>query len=204
MNRKVLLIAAVIVALLAFWRPAAAPSPITISSPAPRAQHMRKGHPSFKGAAEGAGGSAVVYVAGAVARPGVYALNAAARVNDAIQRAGGLRPDADAEAVNLAGHITDGEEIRVVRVGEPTPRPQRKRTKRRTRATPSTNIDVNAADVSALASLPGIGATLAERIVRYRELNGPFASLDELLDVAGMTQRRIDEITPFITLHDAP
>jgi competence protein ComEA len=63
---------------------------------------------------------------------------------------------------------------------------------------------LNAADASALASLPGIGSTLAERIVQFRELNGPFASLDELADVAGMTQRRIDAIEPFVTLHEAP
>ena len=63
---------------------------------------------------------------------------------------------------------------------------------------------MNAADASALASLPGIAPTLAARIVEYRRVNGPFASVDELADVAGMTQRRIDALLPFLVLHDAP
>jgi competence protein ComEA len=148
--------------------------------------------------------TAIVYVAGAVVHPGLYALAATARVDDAVRRAGGLRADANAEAVNLAEHISDGEEIRIVRTGDATPHPQRRRTARRIHATPGQNVDVNTADAAALGSLPGIGATLAARIVQYRELNGPFASLDELADVAGMTQRRIDAISPFVTLHEAP
>lgn len=189
-----------IVALLAFWRPAAAPPAIALApTPATFSQHLHQGHPSRRIAS-----TAVVYVAGAVVHPGLYALAAAARVDDAVRRAGGLRADADPQAVNLAEHITDGEEIRVVRAGEATPRPARKRTRRRIRATPGESVDVNSAQASVLASLPGIGATLAARIVQYRELNGPFASVDELADVAGMTQRRIDAIAPFITLHEAP
>jgi competence protein ComEA len=200
MNRTLLLAGGAIVAALAFWRPAAAPSPITISSPRPaRFQHRHQRHSSQTAAA-----TAVVYVAGAVTRPGLYTLPVSARVDEAVRRAGGMRADADPEAVNLAERISDGEEIRVVRAGESTPRPARRRAVRRVRATPSATVDVNTADAAALASLPGIGATLAARIVQYRELNGPFASIDELADVAGMTQRRIDSIAPFITLHDAP
>lgn len=199
MNRMLLLAGAGLVAFLAFWRPAATPAAFRTASPQPprfqRTSRRRASRPVSPGA--------VVYVAGAVARPGLYEVPASARVNDAVQRAGGLRADADAEAVNLAEHVTDGEEIRVERVGEATPRPARRRS-RRTRATPGAIVDLNSADAQTLESLPGIGATLADRIVQYRGLNGPFASMDELADVAGMTQPHIDAIAPFVTLHDAP
>ena len=187
------------VALLALWRPAAAPSVPAISSAPPVPEHSRKGHPSRTGPSV-----AIVYVAGAVVHPGLYALAPGARIDDAVRRAGGFRTDADPDAVNLADRIADGEEIRVARVGESTPHPARRRAARRLRATPGAALDINTADAASIASLPGIGATLAARIVEYRQINGPFASLDELADVAGMTQRRIDSITPYTTLHEAP
>jgi competence protein ComEA len=127
-----------------------------------------------------------------------------ARVTDAVERAGGLRPDADPAAVNLAERISDGEEIRVPRNGEATaPRRRSKRKTDRTRAVspaPIEPIDLNAADANQLASIPGIGPTLASRIVEFRRVNGPFASLDELADVAGMTQRRIDALAAYVTV----
>jgi competence protein ComEA len=131
----------------------------------------------------------------------LYRVPAGARVNDAIQRAGGLRAEADPAAVNLAERVSDGEEIRVLRLGE-TGAPARKSTQRAARkALPAAApIDLNAADAQALASIPGIGPTLAARIVEFRRINGPFASLDELADVAGMTQRRIDAMSAYVTV----
>lgn len=61
-------------------------------------------------------------------------------------------------------------------------------------------VDLNRADASELESLPGIGAALAERIVAVREASGPFASADDLLDVGGMTQGRLDALLPYITV----
>jgi competence protein ComEA len=197
MKRLLVLALVAIAALLASRRPSAP----AIASVAPvknaPSQHLGKGHSSRSAAAD-----AVVYVVGAVARSGLYRIPAGARVNDAIQRAGGLRADADPAAVNLAERVSDGEEIRVLRFGE-TASPARKSTRRpaRKRVLPAAApIDVNAADAQALASIPGIGPTLAARIVEYRRINGPFASLDELADVAGMTQRRIDAISTYVTV----
>jgi competence protein ComEA len=59
-------------------------------------------------------------------------------------------------------------------------------------------VDLNAADAATLATLPGIGSAMAQRIVDFRELNGPFSSLDDLLDVAGTSQRMIDELVPYV------
>lgn len=151
--------------------------------------------------------ASVVYVAGAVARPGLYRLPPGARANDAVERAGGLRADADPAAVNLAERVSDGEEIRVLRLGESTPRARRGKRKTASRtvfAPAQASIDLNAADEHALASIPGIGPTLAARIVEYRHLNGPFGSLDELADVAGMTQRRIDAVSAYVTVGGLP
>jgi competence protein ComEA len=89
----------------------------------------------------------------------------------------------------------------VLRTGEnSSPVQRRKRKRANVTAPPGAPLDLNAADASALASIPGIGPTLASRIVEYRRLNGPFASLDELADVAGMTQRRIDAMSAYVTV----
>lgn len=153
----------------------------------------------------------IVYVAGAVRKPGLYDLAPGARGNDAVRAAGGLRTDADPAGVNLAEQLEDGEQITAPLIGERVaPRRNakahhrgRKRHKRMANAAqePGMQIDLNAADAKTLAQLPGIGDELARRLVAFRDANGPFSSLDELADVAGMTQRRIDAITPYLTLN---
>jgi competence ComEA-like helix-hairpin-helix protein len=65
---------------------------------------------------------------------------------------------------------------------------------------PSQPVDLNRADADALAGVPGFGPALAERIIAYREVNGPFATLDELLDVSGVTPARVDRATPYLIL----
>ena len=163
----------------------------------------------------------LVYVAGAVAHPGVYALPGDARAQDALTKAGGATHDADLVAVNLAAHVADGDEIAVPHQGDarsaPAARPAHRRTSsaaaRRTRRRPRRSaaggegtvsagaqaVDLNTADERALAELPGIGPTLAERIVEFRTLNGPFASVDGLADVAGITPARLDALAPLVT-----
>jgi len=69
---------------------------------------------------------------------------------------------------------------------------------------PAAVIDLNTADESELETLPGVGATLAGRIVSFRELTGSFASADDLLDVAGITQSKLDAIEPYVTTGAAP
>lgn len=157
-----------------------------------------------------------VYVVGAVARSGVYCLRGGTRIQDAVKVAGGLTVRADPAGVNLAELLTDGEEISVPLRGETT-QPITSRTlgrhaKRRNhraahrslsrhrKAPPGRPIDINTADATALQGLPGVGPGLAQRLIDFREVNGPFRAIDELADVAGMTDRRIEQIAPYITL----
>jgi competence protein ComEA len=169
--------------------------------------------------------SLVIYVAGEVLRPGLYALSPGARVESAVRAAGGATVRADLVAINLAEPLSDGEKVVVPAHGDPatasyaeaasatgsgnagssgsTKHAHRSRGTHRGRhrkQPPSAPIDLNAADAPALEQLPGIGASLAQRIVSYRDLNGPFHGLDELLDVAGMTDSRLDAISPYLVI----
>ncbi|HET9095948.1 MAG TPA: ComEA family DNA-binding protein [Candidatus Baltobacteraceae bacterium] len=201
MKRLLVLGCAAAAVLLALRRPAPPPA-IAAAAVAPAAgtahsQHSRKGHPFAA-----SGGASVVYVVGAVSHPGLYRVPPGARVNDAVERAGGLRADADPAAVNLAERVSDGEEIHVLRMGEAAPAPTRRRKRKTPSPPPAQPLDLNAAGAQSLAAIPGIGPTLAARIVAYRRLNGPFGSLDELADVAGMTQRRIDAMAAYVGVNN--
>lgn len=155
--------------------------------------------------------TALVYVAGAVARPGVYTVAAHARVRDAVALAGGIRSDGDPVAVNLASHLRDGDEIVVPQrgavaapghgSGRVSAAGHRGAHKRHARAAPpSEPLDLNTADATALAAIPGVGAGLAERIVAFRASNGRFDSPDQLLDVAGITDRRLETMLPYVVV----
>lgn len=196
MKRFWMLIPLGILALAALRRPAPAPA-LALATTAPRAPRAA--------AARRTAGTVrlVVYVAGAVRRRGLYRLPAGARAGDAVTLAGGLSPSADPDAVDLAAPVTDGEEIRVPRLGEParaTARPPRTRSVRTRHKRATGVVDLNSADAQTLASLPGIGILLAQRIVEYRRLNGPFASTDELAGVAGVTARRLDSLQPYLRI----
>ena len=148
----------------------------------------------------------VVYVAGAVSRPGLYRLHEGDRYDRAVTLAGGFRPDADATGVNLAQRAADGDEVLVPRAGDTTyrrrgRRPSSHRSSRRRHslsAPAEGSVDVNHATPEDLTRVPGIGRADAGRIVELRDREGPFTSLDELLDVAGMTQSRLARARPYL------
>ena len=140
-------------------------------------------------------GQVVVDVVGAVAAPSVVRLAAGSRVVDALAAAGGATAEAQLGALNLARVLVDGEQIVVPAVGGPARR-CRAGTGGRA-ASGDDRVDLNAADAAALDALPGIGPVLAGRIVAHRE-DGPFTSVDELADVAGIGPTLLDRLRDLV------
>ncbi len=137
----------------------------------------------------------VVQVDGAVATPGTYRLPGGARLDDLVALAGGLTSEADVADLNLAARVGDGEVVRVPVRSTVVPATAPAGT-----ATAMRRVNVNVATAEELATLPGIGPVLSERIVAYREQNGPFTSLDQLVEVEGISTRLIDELRPLVTI----
>jgi competence protein ComEA len=184
-------------------RPAGAPSGQDAAAPAdqtlPRAAPDTSAGPS--GAAgspggPGASGQVAVHVAGRVRHPGLVRLPAGSRVQDAITAAGGVASGADLDAVNLARRLTDGEQVRVPGPGDPAPPPPDAAAGP---ATPSAPLDLNTATVEQLDTLPGVGEVTAGRIVAYRSAH-PFTTVDELLEVPGIGQRRFEQLKDLVTV----
>lgn len=145
----------------------------------------------------------VVYVSGAVAHPGVYALPPNARVADALAAAGGPLDGADLTQVNLARRLVDEEQVHIPRPGEtplaaPTPL---LRTTTAPASGASGPININTASAAELDALPGIGPGYAERIVAYRESHGPFATIEEIQNVPGIGPATFARIKDMITVH---
>ena len=135
---------------------------------------------------------------GQVARPGVVTVPAGARVQDVVGAAGGLLSSADLTRVNLARHVQDGEQIVVPRPGQEVttaPGPAPSASGASASAGP---VDLNAADATALDTLPGVGPVLAARIVAYRESNGPFRSVDQLDEVSGIGDKLMEQLRPLV------
>ena len=143
----------------------------------------------------------MVYVSGEVVKPGVYVLLAKARVIDALQAAGGPTNQADLVVVNLAAPLVDAAQVFIPRMGS-TPRVTLPRPHAGINlpiaggsggagaggsATSAAGIvDINSATLADLDALPGVGPSTAQAIIDYRVANGPYASVDDLLNVRGI------------------
>ncbi|MGH2724877.1 MAG: helix-hairpin-helix domain-containing protein [Actinomycetota bacterium] len=145
-----------------------------------------------------------VHVAGWVKAPGVYELREGARVIDAVQMAGGPRRGAELGALNLAAPLTDGQQVIVPRVlpNAPPGAPPAAASG----APPSTGsadggpVNINTATADQLEALPGIGPVLAQRIIDFREKNGPFSSVDQLEDVSGIGPVTMEGLRDLVTI----
>jgi competence protein ComEA len=137
----------------------------------------------------------LVDVAGWVREPGVYEFAEGARVVDAIDAAGGARPGAVLQALNLAALLVDGTQILVPREGaEAVASPVAGG------AVAGGLINVNTASATELEELPGIGEVIAQAILDHRTENGPFTSVDQLLDVSGIGDATLENIRELVTV----
>ena len=133
-----------------------------------------------------------VYISGAVRFPGVYSVRDGDRLAQVVEAAGGAAPDADLDVVNLAARVKDEDHWHIPTTGESI---QARVTQG---SGTSTKIDVNSADVALLKSLPGIGDVKAQSIIDYRDTNGPFSSVEGLLDIRGIGPATLDAIRDLV------
>jgi competence protein ComEA len=140
------------------------------------------------------------HVVGAVAKPGVYALPRHALVRDAVGAAGGLLPAADIKRINLAAEVQDHEQVQIPRIATPTAQSPPTSTPGPSAQPSPAQININTADSIALQQLPGIGPVLAQRIVDLRETQGPFSSVDQLINVKGIGDTTLERLRPLITV----
>jgi competence protein ComEA len=172
------------------------------------------GAPPIIGSAEASAGGAagggaapvvssklVVYVVGAVRRPGVYRLAEGTRIEDAVLRAGGTTPRADLIGVNLAAPLVDGEQVLVparlppaVAAAEGAPVSGGGAVPAVGGAVPAGPVQLSVATVEQLDTLPGIGPVTAQKIVDYRTAHGAFRSVDALDDVPVIGPSRVEQL----------
>ncbi|MEY4232878.1 MAG: hypothetical protein RL144_1078 [Actinomycetota bacterium] len=129
-----------------------------------------------------------VDVAGAVNNPGVYSLSGKSRVIDAIKAAGDSSPGADLSTINLARIVSDGEQIYV---DSSISSSYSGSVKRNVRTGP---INLNRATKSQLDTLDGIGPVIAQRIIDFRKVNGPFLTIDDIQKVSGIGTAKFAQI----------
>ena len=140
-----------------------------------------------------------VDVDGAVVRPGVYRLKDGARVSQAIDAAGGLTAEADVTELNRASKITDGQKIYVPTVGEQQAAAAVGGAESGAATTPGAGsssglVNINTASAAELQTLSGIGPSMAQSIIDERTKNGAFASVDDLMRVSGIGEKKLAKI----------
>jgi len=140
----------------------------------------------------------VVHITGAVPRPGVYALPQGARIQDGISAAGGFLAEAEKSGINLAALLEDGEKLDIpfIEGGSPvlaTPLPE-------VVTTTTELININTATSAELDTLPGIGPTTAQKIIDYRDQNGPFINTEDIINVSGIGPGTYERLKDLITV----
>lgn len=138
-----------------------------------------------------------VYITGEVVNPGVYEMNIDDRVDDLLKKAGGHTEQADMLAVNLAAYINDAEKIIIPTKGETV---DKSGAEAQNSIEVDDLIDINSADSKTLTTLPGIGDVIAGNIIKYREENGGFNSVDEIQKVPRIGKVTYENMKDLITI----
>jgi competence protein ComEA len=132
----------------------------------------------------------VVHVSGQVNKPGVYQLPEGSRVQDAVAAAGGPLAESDANALNLAAVVADGQKVTVPKPGEAVVDPGASPDP----GSPPGKVNLNLATPTQLEELPGVGPVLAERIVAHRQTKGRFTSPRQLMEVSGFGPKKYESL----------
>ena len=135
-----------------------------------------------------------VYVCGAVQNPGVVEVPEGSRAEEALRLAGGMTEKADPFYVNLAEPVTDGQKLYFPTTEEA------ESLENATKAAEAGLVNINTASEEELCTLPGIGASRAADIVRYRERNGIFQTKEDIMKVSGIKQNAYDKLCDKITV----
>jgi competence protein ComEA len=150
--------------------------------------------------------SVVVYVTGEVAAPGLYSLTAGSRAGDAVAAAGGLTAAAATQSINLAEPLVDGSHIHILNQDDPQAG-SLSAPATATATAPATGqaaslglVNINSADLAQLQTLDGIGPATAQKIIDYRQSNGPFKAKEDLKNVAGIGDKKYAAIALAITV----
>ena len=149
------------------------------------------------GSSSTAPATVTVDVAGKVRRPGIAVLDSGARVVDALEAAGGARPGADLTSLNLARVLVDGEQVVV---GLPAPVGAAAAAVPSPGAPAGALVNLNTATETELDTLPEVGPVTAQSILAWREENGGFTAVDELLEVNGIGDATLARIAPYVTV----
>ena len=151
----------------------------------------------------------VVYVCGAVVNPGVYELSEGSRIDDALAAAGGFSEDADRTYVNLAARLSDGSKLQIPTISETSDEALAKEIEsfdtgdngyKSGASDGSGLININTASQTELATLPGIGEGIAGKIIKYRDENGSFKSIEDIMKVSGIKDKLFSKIKDQITV----
>nr|WP_276516615.1 ComEA family DNA-binding protein [Fictibacillus nanhaiensis] len=130
----------------------------------------------------------MIDIQGSVKSPGVYQMNNGDRVMHAIKKAGGFLEEAEARSVNQAQKLSDEMIIYVAAKGE-----EFNHQNGNAQNNNSDKLNINTADSEELQNLSGVGPAKAESIISYREENGPFTSIEQLLEVRGIGEKTIED-----------
>ena len=136
-----------------------------------------------------------VYVTGAVNRPGVVTLKEGARIGDAVNSCGGVLPTGDAERVNMAQVLKDGQKVQVPEKAAAQAKSAPNSAKKGKSAEQQGElININTADAQALDSLPGVGPSTAQKIIDYRETEGGFQDIADLKKIKGIGEAKFAKL----------
>ena len=140
-----------------------------------------------------------VDVKGAVKSPGIYDLPVGSRVNDAVQKAGGLTEQADSKSLNLAQKVSDEALVYVPTKGEEAAS-QQTGSGVASSTSKEKKVNLNKANLEELKQVKGLGGKRAQDIIDHRETNGKFKSVDELKKVSGIGAKTIEKLKDYVTV----